>query len=250
MRRDNIFWGGALILVGVLLFLQTQGIIGNIFQYFWPLALILVGGWIILGVYWKPDGSAGESFSLPLGAAQSVNYHFADGAGQLEISGGAPVGQAMVGTAAAGMNRTSQLSGDRLDVRIEAGPSFVPFLGPSQGRWQFQLAQNIPVVLTVEFWCQLARSQFKGCARDARDPENGGQQHEHHDAGARLLSVGCGSGRGFRQYPHPGSDCGTDPCKEQRDGLGRGYQSIPAPGVRVLPVGQFRFSKGSLGNND
>ena len=150
MRRDNIFWGGALILVGVLLFLQTQGIIGNIFQYFWPLALILVGGWIILGVYWKPDGSAGESFSLPLGAAQSVNYHFAHGAGQLEISGGAPAGQAMVGTSAAGMNRTSQLSGDRLEVRIEAGPSFVPFLGPNQGRWQFQLAQNIPVVLTVE----------------------------------------------------------------------------------------------------
>ena len=26
----------------------------------------------------------------------------------------------------------------------------MPFLGPSQGRWQFQLAQNIPVVLTVE----------------------------------------------------------------------------------------------------
>ena len=134
MRRDNIFWGSVLILVGVLLFLQTQGIIGNIFQYFWPLALILVGGWIILGVYWKADGSAGESFSLPLGAAQSVSYYFAHGAGQLEISGGAPTGQALVGTSAAGMNRTSQLSGERLDVRVEAGPSFVPFLGPSQGR--------------------------------------------------------------------------------------------------------------------
>jgi hypothetical protein len=150
MRRDSIFWGSALILVGVLLFLQAEGIIGNVFQYFWPLALILVGGWIILGVYWKPADSTEETFTIPLGAAQSASYRFAHGAGQLEISGGAPPGQALVGTSAAGMNQTSQLNGDRLEVRVEAGPSFVPFLGPGQGVWRFQLPQAIPVVLTVE----------------------------------------------------------------------------------------------------
>ena len=150
MRRDNIFWGTALVLVGVLLFLQTQGYIRNVFQYLWPLALILLGGWIILGVYWKPADSAEESFSIPIGAAQSVEYRFSHGAGQLDISGGAPVGQALAGTSAAGMSRNSRLNGDRLDVRIEAGPSFVPFLGPSQGVWRFRLAQNVPVRLTVE----------------------------------------------------------------------------------------------------
>jgi hypothetical protein len=150
MRRDNIFWGMALILVGVLLFLQTQGYIGNIFPYLWPLALILLGSWIILGVYWKPSDSSEESFSIPLGAAQSIEYHFSHGAGQLEIRGGAPAGQALVGTSGTGMNRNSQLNGDRLDVRVEAGPSFVPFLGPGQGVWRFQLAQNTPVRLTVE----------------------------------------------------------------------------------------------------
>lgn len=150
MKRDNIFWGTALILVGVLLFLQTQGYIGNIFPYLWPLALILVGGWIILGVYWKPAATSEESFSIPLGAAQSVEYRFSHGAGQLEIRGGAPTGQALVGTAAAGMSRNSHLKGDRLDVRVEAGPSFVPFLGPSQGVWLFQLTQEIPSTLRIE----------------------------------------------------------------------------------------------------
>ena len=48
MRRDSIFWGMALILAGTLLFLQAEGLIQNVLQYFWPLALILVGGWIIL----------------------------------------------------------------------------------------------------------------------------------------------------------------------------------------------------------
>lgn len=150
MRRDSIFWGSALIVFGVLLFLQTQGLIGNLFQYFWPLALILVGSWIILGVYWKPAPGSEETFTLPLGAAHSVKYHFAHGAGQLDITGGAPAGQALVGTSAVGMNRNSQVNGDRLEIRVDAGPSFVPILGPGQGVWRFQLAQNIPVLLTVE----------------------------------------------------------------------------------------------------
>lgn len=150
MKRDNIFWGFALILAGLLLYLQVQGIINDVFQYFWPLALILVGGWIILGVYWKPTPSAEDMFSIPLGSAQRVKYNFSYGAGQLEISGGAPAGQAIVGTSGMGMNRNSTLNGDELDVRVEAGPSFMPFVGPSGGIWRFQLTQDVPVALTVE----------------------------------------------------------------------------------------------------
>jgi hypothetical protein len=150
MRRDNIFWGTALILVGVLLFLQTQGIIGNIFQYFWPLALILVGGWIILSVYWRPGTSEEETYMIPLGAARRLRFKLSHGAGQIHLTGGAPAGQALVGSTAVGMNKYSHLDGDQLDVRVEAGPSFVPFLGPSQGVWRFQLTQEIPSTLVIE----------------------------------------------------------------------------------------------------
>lgn len=150
MKRDSVFWGAVLILAGVLLYLQGQGYIGNVFQYFWPLLLILVGARIILGVYWKPTPSVDDAFSIPLGAAQSVKYHFSHGAGQLEMSGGAPLGQALAGTSAVGMNRSSQLNGDRLEVRVEAGPSFIPFVGPEQGVWRFQLTQELPVLLSVE----------------------------------------------------------------------------------------------------
>lgn len=150
MKRDNIFWGTVLILVGILLFLQQQGIISNVFRYFWPLALILVGGWIILNVYWRPAPSDVESFSIPLGVAKSARIKFAHGAGQIEIKGGAPIGQAIVGSSAAGMNRESRLDGDRLEVKVDAGPSFVPFVGPSGGVWRFQLTQEIPLTLVVE----------------------------------------------------------------------------------------------------
>src|SRR5215211_4857379 len=150
MKRDNIFWGGALVLLGVLLLLQTQGIITNVFRYFWPLALILVGVWLLLNVYWRPARSAEETFSIPLNTAKNAKFKFSHGAGQIDISGGAPVGRALVGSSAVGMNRHSQLNGDRLDVQVEAGPSFVPFLGPSEGIWRFQLTQEIPLTLIVE----------------------------------------------------------------------------------------------------
>lgn len=150
MKRDNIFWGTALILAGLLLYLQTQGIITNVFAYLWPLALILLGGWIILGVYWPAAPSARETFTVPLGAAKSAQFRFSHGAGQLEIRGGAPAGQALLGSSATGMNQHSRLDGDRLDVRVDAGPSFVPFLGPSEGVWRFQLTQEVPLSLIVE----------------------------------------------------------------------------------------------------
>ena len=150
MRRDNIFWGTALILFGVLLVLQERGIIANIFTYFWPLTLIIVGSWMIMSVYWRSDESSDETFSIPLGEAKRVKYNFAHGAAQIEINGNAPTGQALVGTSAVGMNQRSHLNGDRLEVKVEAGPSFVPFIGPSQGVWRYQLTREVPVTLSME----------------------------------------------------------------------------------------------------
>lgn len=150
MKRDNIFWGTALIVAGVLLYLQTQGIINNVFTYLWPLALMLVGGWLIVNVYWPPADSALETFSVPLGGAKNARFKFAHGAGQIEIKGGAPADQALVGPSAAGMNQKSRMEGEMLDVRVEAGPSFIPFIGPTQGVWRFQLTQEVPLSLVIE----------------------------------------------------------------------------------------------------
>ena len=150
MKRHSIFWGSALILAGILLWLQVEGYIENVFRFFWPVALILVGGWIILNVFWKPEVSDDETFTIPLGAAKSVRYKFSHGAGQISISGGAAPGMALVGTSAVGMNYNSRLNGDRLEVKVEAGPSFFPFIGPSQGVWHFQLPGAVPVTVSME----------------------------------------------------------------------------------------------------
>ena len=149
MRRDNIFWGGALILVGVLFLLQSQNLIPSIWPYIWPMALILFGLWLVVSVYWKSDNQ-GETFSIPLENAKTVKYKFSHGAGQIEIKGGAPMGQAISGLAADWVDKKSRMDGDRLEVRIEAGASFVPFIGPSGGVFRFQLSNDVPSIVSVE----------------------------------------------------------------------------------------------------
>ena len=150
MRRDSLFWGTALIVLGVLLYLQAVGYINNVLQYVWAIGLMLLGIWFILGVYWKPAPSPSDTFSIPLGEAQTVNYRFSHGVGQLDITGGAPSGQALVGSSGTGMNTSSNLVGDQLNVKVDAGPSFLPFIGPSEGVWRFQVTQDLPVLLNVD----------------------------------------------------------------------------------------------------
>ncbi|MBE7534603.1 MAG: hypothetical protein HS124_02590 [Anaerolineales bacterium] len=150
MRRVNIFWGLALILLGGLFFLQARGIIENVFDFIFPLALILLGGWVIFSVFAKPDLSDDDTFSFPLQSAKSVRYEFSHGAGQFQIGGGAPAGTAIVGSSAVGMNTESRMDGDRLNVEVSAGPSVIPFIGPSSGVWRFQLTQEVPVILEID----------------------------------------------------------------------------------------------------
>lgn len=150
MRRDNIFWGGVLILFGVLFLLQTQGLIRNVFSLFWPLILMLIGGWMIVNVVWKSDNPSGTTFNIPLGEARQVRYRFSHGAAQIRIQGNAPTGQALVGTSAVAADHHSHLTGDVLDVKVSTGPSFIPVLGPSEGAWHYQITKDVPGTLTIE----------------------------------------------------------------------------------------------------
>ena len=76
MKRDNIFWGAVLILFGVLFLLQNAGYIANVFALFWPLILILVGGWIVLGVFWKRCNGPAAIAGMLAGFVTCVFYMF------------------------------------------------------------------------------------------------------------------------------------------------------------------------------
>jgi hypothetical protein len=150
MKRDGVFWGSILILLGVLFFLQAQGLLTNVFRWFWPLFLILLGGWIILGIYWHPSFSREDSFSVPLEGASAGSVKFEHGAGHIDIRGGASSNELMNGSMGRGMEYSHRKSGDTMEAKVSAGPSFVPFIGPDSGVWRFQLNGDIPLRLRVE----------------------------------------------------------------------------------------------------
>jgi hypothetical protein len=150
MKRDGIFWGGILVVLGVLFLLQTQGLLKDVFTWFWPFFLILLGGWIILGIYWRPSTEGGETFSIALDGSKEASIKFEHGAGQINIRGGAPPNELLNGSVGRGMEFSSHKIGDKLEAKVAAGPSFIPFIGPDGGVWHFRLNRDIPLYLRVE----------------------------------------------------------------------------------------------------
>lgn len=152
MGRGNVFWGGILILLGGLFFLQANGTITDAFGWFWPSFLLLLGVWILAARFFPllNGGEGGESFSIDLQGAAQVALDLDQGAGSVQLGAGAPAGVAVSGTQASGMDINSRLDGDRLRVKIDAGPSFLPFLGPESGTWGFRLNRDVPFSLDVD----------------------------------------------------------------------------------------------------
>lgn len=152
MRRGSIFWGVLLVVLGLLFLLQTTGLISDVFGWFWPLFLILLGVWVLTRrVTTQVDVSPSPSdFSIDLQGAAQLAFDFDHGGGSVQINGGAPAGVAVSGTQAQGMEIKSQRVGERLDVEIDAGPSFIPFLGPDSGGWRFWLSEQVPLTLDVD----------------------------------------------------------------------------------------------------
>src|SRR5512146_472101 len=152
MRRGELFWGFLLIALGVLFFLKTAGYItGDVFSWFWPLVIIAIGAWVLLGGFFNRSRyETAEKFSVPLQGATEAALSIEHGAGRMDLRAGANPGDFITGVAAAGMDKKVNLHDGKLDVEIDAGPSFIPFLGPESGTWELRLAQDVPTSLKIE----------------------------------------------------------------------------------------------------
>jgi len=152
MRRGELFWGGLLVVLGVLFFLKAAGyIVGDVFSWFWPLLIIAVGVWILLGgLYRRSRYETAEKFSVPLQGAREASLSIDHGMGQIELSAGANPGDFLTGVSGTGMNQKTSLNDGKLDVQIDAGPSFIPFIGPEGGVWQYRLSSEVPVSIKIE----------------------------------------------------------------------------------------------------
>jgi hypothetical protein len=146
MRRNEVFWGGMLVVLGLLFFLKTAGYIaGDIFSWFWPVLVMAAGGWILLGGF-EGRGRLGSTstFSIPVQGAREATLTVNHGIGRLELGMGEAGEDFLTGNSGAGLTHSSRLVGDRLEVSIDAGPSVFPFLGPDSGSWGLSLNPSVP----------------------------------------------------------------------------------------------------------
>ncbi len=151
MRRGELFWGGLLVILGVLFFLQATGYLkGDVFGWFWPIFIMVLGIWVLLGGFSRRSRyAAAEHFSIPLQGAKEANLEIEHGAGRIDLRSGAKAGDFLTGTAGAALTHSERMDGDKLSVRLEAGPSFIPILGPEGGAWECRLSREVPMTISL-----------------------------------------------------------------------------------------------------
>jgi hypothetical protein len=152
MRRGELFWGPLLVILGVLFFLKAAGFIaGDVFGWFWPILIIAVGAWVLLGgLRYRGRYETAEKFSVPLQDAREASLTIQHGMGQIDLRAGANPGDFLTGVSGVGMNKKTRLNNGKLEVEIEAGPSYLPFIGPDGGVWQYRLTPDVPLTIKVE----------------------------------------------------------------------------------------------------
>jgi hypothetical protein len=155
MRRNQLFWGIVLLLVGGLLLVNEMGIkLPNgmaLTELFWPVILIFGGIWVLFGVFFRGNLET-ENASIDLQGATTANLKIKHGAGELKIHSGANVNEFAHGSFAGGLDHKANRNGDRLEVRMRPARDVMdfPFLGPrSQLDWDVALNAEIPTALTL-----------------------------------------------------------------------------------------------------
>jgi len=150
--RGNLFWGIVLILLAALLLASQQGWIkGDIFGYFWPVVVILVGVWLLTGAFGKGHSAArAQALSIPLESARSARIKLDHGAGRLQIQAGAGSSELLNGSFGAEVDTSTHFEADQLQVKLRNSPHFWAWYPGESLDWDIHLNGEIPLSLKID----------------------------------------------------------------------------------------------------
>ena len=153
MKRNGIFWGALLILLGGLMLLNAMGVTlpGGIYprELFWPLFLVMLGLWFVLEVFTfkRPED---ETLAVELRGVKQAEIKLNHGAGSLTIAGGADAGMLLNGSFLGGVDESIHYEGEKAEVRLRAQPRGPIFVGQaSPNDWSLRLTDAIPLELSL-----------------------------------------------------------------------------------------------------
>jgi Domain of unknown function (DUF5668) len=91
-RNPSIFWGGLLVIVGVLFLLANLGVFSNLnWDVVWPIFLIALGVWLLAGRIGPGGSSMDVDSAEPREALDKAKLEVAVGAGRVHV-GSEPLG--------------------------------------------------------------------------------------------------------------------------------------------------------------
>ncbi len=164
MRRGTFILGAFLIAIGAFSILQVGldvlHIAFRIWWVFWPLLLIGVGVWIVLGVARGPGNFDvdQEQASLPLEGAREAEVIVRHGGGRLAIGSGAGPEQLLAGTFGGGLDAVRRTDAGRtiVDMRVRDRDfrryMFRPWRRGWSGMldWDIRMNPLVPLSLRLE----------------------------------------------------------------------------------------------------
>jgi hypothetical protein len=157
MRRNGVFWGSFIILLGVVLLLDSLGILrGNFWPIFWSLALIFMGLWFLVGpMLFRGHVPETKTLSIPLEGASSAEVKIRHGAGKLTVKSSPDMSKLAEGCFEGGVVDTVRQEGSRTRLMLQAGEAdlFLGIPGPSGFKgwnWDIALNRTIPMELNIK----------------------------------------------------------------------------------------------------
>ena len=240
MRRGSTFWGVIFILAGIIFLLNSLGFLAiNVWNVIWPLFLVVLGLWVLLGAFLPRRASAGEKASIPLEGATRARIRVSHGAGRLSVKSGAGGDRLADGTFGGGLDYRAKRDGDALDVRMRVPSDTFPgpwMWGTGKLDWDFALNDQIPLSLEFETGAsdnyldltnlrvESLRVKTGASSTQVLLPANAGQTRADFEAGAASVVFRVPSGVAARVRVRGGLS-GTRVDTNRFPRSGDGYQS-------------------------
>lgn len=154
MKKTALFFGTLIVLLGVVLLAINLGVVDHrIWRYFWPLVLVLLGVWFILGPYlWKGTLETVER-SIPISGDTEAQIEFNYGAGKMTVGSGAKPQELLGGIFMGGVTEEINRTGSKAFLKINTPVDLVfpgTWMVGHQGfNWDVKLTNEIPLQLRV-----------------------------------------------------------------------------------------------------
>ncbi len=167
MRRNSVFWGLVIVLVGVALLLNNLLPGVNVHLYLWPGLLILAGLWFLLAPAWRRGRVEVQPVSIPLGNIQSAELRLQHGAGKLELSAVNRPGMLLEGEFTGGVKVIEEQGAPAARFRLQSSffneDVMIPGFSSGSGLlWNVGLTPEIPLQLRFETGACEARIDLTG----------------------------------------------------------------------------------------